>query len=67
METEDVDVLLNTQVQHAQYVCIILYNKFTECQNLYISYSNSSINENKSRCSRLLKFKYFQKKTFYFN
>lgn len=39
METEDVDVLLNTQVHHAQDVCIILYNKLKECQNLYISYS----------------------------
>lgn len=61
METEDVDVLLNTQVHHAQDVCIILYNKLKECQNLYISYSYSSINGNKSRCARLLKFKYFQK------
>lgn len=38
METEDVSVLLNTQIQHAQNVSITLFNKCTESQNLLFEY-----------------------------
>lgn len=65
METEDVNVPLNTQVQHAQYVCMILCYIFKECQNLDFLYSNSSLHENKNRKLCILKFEVFLKKTFF--